>query len=322
MQCDSYIAASRREIWFVVLTLAILLQCGPAHAQKANIFAVDFSRERSEIREPLRSSGNSLMPGNYEITRKESCDGARSLWISLSPSDPIPYRSELRLAKPVSLEYGTDYEVTLSLCVPEFPPDLDEEVVVLQFHSWPDVELGEAWKSPHLRLGITNNKWLITSLSDSRKVTPVKRKPSDKRFEEKKEFDAGKVAFNRWQTWVFKVRFSPFSDGRATVFRNGEVVASWSGPNAFNDKQGPFLKFGLYVPASRLPAGAPGFQDSGSLAIAIKEVSVAVNRRETGAVWVCPISLDTGIVRVDDQIKKWPETLVPDLMRGIVDLCG
>lgn len=289
MDCRQQISWFARCACRAVPTCLVLLAVAPVGAAEQTVFASHFSREAGPLAEVWRPSGNPLTPMNYQITEKNACDGVRALWISLAPSDPVRHRSELRLARPSSLEYDTDYEVSFDLCVPEVSPDIGEEVVVLQFHSWPDLDLGETWKSPHLRLGMVKGRWQLTSLADDRKVTPPKRHPADTRYRTQKVVDAGPVRADRWESWVFRVRFSPFADGRLEILRNGKVIAAWLGPNAFNDARGPFLKFGLYVPGHRPPQAVPGFGAHDRLFLAIGGLSIV-----RGSATVEPTSAGTG----------------------------
>jgi Polysaccharide lyase len=256
------------------LALILLFGASPVFAYDETIFSADFSFAGVPMPAALRTSGNLLSSLNYEVSARPECSRARALWISLAPSDPVSYRSELRLAQPKALEMGVDYDITLNLCVPQIRQQSDAEIVMLQFHSWPDTAYGETWKSPHLRLGLVRDKWLISSMADTRQITPQKLRTTDTRYEEKKEIDGGYVRFGVWETWVFKVRFSPSSDGHLEIIRNGRTVTSWSGRNAFNDELGPFIKLGVYVPERRTDSGDSTLTDAERIFLGIKALSV------------------------------------------------
>ena len=58
--------------------------------------------------------------------------------------------------------------------------------------------------------------------------------------------DLGPVDKNKWNDWVFHIRFSYKSDGILEIWKNKVKVFSMSGPNSFNDQHYPYFKIGIY----------------------------------------------------------------------------
>jgi Polysaccharide lyase len=62
----------------------------------------------------------------------------------------------------------------------------------------------------------------------------------------------------KWVDWVFRIRWSPSSAGRVTVWRNKQQAVDISGPNMKPETQGPYWKFGIYKsPWKQVPSSVP-----------------------------------------------------------------
>lgn len=112
--------------------------------------------------------------------------------------------------------------------------------IVSQWHSSPDLHLGEGWISPPLGLNIRNDRYYVIVLWDSKKVTPQGQ------WQGKKEFDLGPVEKNKWVDWVFHINWSYNSDGVLEIWKNKQKVVNYRGPIGFNDEKYPYFKMGIY----------------------------------------------------------------------------
>ena len=194
--------------------------------------------------------------------------GEYALRIKLEPEDVDPSgksRSELRpLSHPQELSYRADYRVphvyTFSLFIPsDWQPDAPE--IVAQWHGKPDQDENgeeiEPYRSPPLALRMTYIEdplhpgtgvpaWNVVVHWDETAVTPDDENsvhlvtilpPTD-----------ASADLGQWVDWRFEVTWDWRPDGAGTVrvLKDGAQVALYSGPNAFNDEEGPNSKIGLY----------------------------------------------------------------------------
>jgi hypothetical protein len=75
-----------------------------------------------------------------------------------------------------------------------------------------------------------------------------------------KAIDLGSIASSKgqWVDWVFRIRWSPYADGRITVWRNKYWIAGVSRPTMYPDAYGPYWKFGIYKsPWKQVPTLVP-----------------------------------------------------------------
>lgn len=194
--------------------------------------------------------------------------GEYALRIKLEPDDVDPNdksRSELRpRSHPQELSYRAGYGVphvyTFSLFIPsDWQPDAPE--IVAQWHGKPDQDENgdniEPYRSPPLALRMTYIEdplqpgtgvpaWDVVVHWDETPVTPDDENsvhlvtilpPTD-----------ASADLGQWIDWRFEVTWDwrPGGAGTVRVFKDGTQVALYSGPNAFNDEEGPNSKIGLY----------------------------------------------------------------------------
>ena len=57
----------------------------------------------------------------------------------------------------------------------------------------------------------------------------------------------GLIEHNTWTNWVKHIKLSYGKDGLLEVWRDGNLVHQEMGPNCYNDRFLPYLKFGLYI---------------------------------------------------------------------------
>ena len=111
---------------------------------------------------------------------------------------------------------------------------------VVQWHASPDFSLGEDYRSPPLALFIQDGLWQLNTRWASNPVN------DNNNISGKMIGDFGKAETGKWTQFVFHIRFSYKSDGFVQVWKNGERIYSVVGPNYYNDKVGPYFKFGIY----------------------------------------------------------------------------
>jgi hypothetical protein len=131
-------------------------------------------------------------------------------------------------------------EYSFSIFLPnDFATDTIPEIVA-QWHARPDTELGETWRSPPISLSTKNGHWLLTVMWATEPVN------TNKDFSGRKSIDLGVYKKNEWTSWKFEIRFSYKNDGLIKIYQNDRLVLDRNGPNYYNDKKGPFFKYGIY----------------------------------------------------------------------------
>jgi len=132
-------------------------------------------------------------------------------------------RAELRLENEVESERWYGFSNFLPA---DFESDPLPEIIA-QWHEVPDWDLGEEWRSPPVSLAIKEDHYYIKILWAAAQVNTNKTKDGEK------EFDLGPVDKNKWNDWVFHIKFSYKADGILEVWKNKKKVLEHSGPNFF-----------------------------------------------------------------------------------------
>jgi len=118
--------------------------------------------------------------------------------------------------------------------------------IIMQYHSVPDVELGEEWRNPVSSLVIRGDNLQYDYRSSVEQVTPKDEKGF--KYTGKGTIQLGRVRFNEWNNIIFHQSFDTRS-GSIKIWLNGQVFEREHVGIGYNDKHGMFLKFGLYCPA-------------------------------------------------------------------------
>lgn len=182
---------------------------------------------------------------SVQIIQSPARAGDHAARFELRRDDPnvqTSKRTEL-VQKPVPANSERWYGFSLML-----PSDWETESsfeIVTQWHSIPDFDLKEDWRSPSLYLSVRNKVWRITNRWDP-KLRTLKNDPKPEGGIA--TLWEGPYQKGVWTDWVVHVKWSSQSDGLLEVWKNGELVVSKKGPNTYNDRQGPYLKMGLYKP--------------------------------------------------------------------------
>jgi hypothetical protein len=154
--------------------------------------------------------------------------------------DKVAYRTEV--SGPGS-ELGKEYWYGFSIFLPDdYAADKVWEIVS-QWHGVPDFKIGENWRNPVMALSTDGGRWGFVSRWDPKRNTFEGGK---REYGGTKKYDLGPYRTGVWTDWVVHVKWSFKTDGILEVWRNGKKVVRQKGPNAFNDKKGPYFKMGLY----------------------------------------------------------------------------
>jgi hypothetical protein len=170
-------------------------------------------------------------------------------------TEMVPLRmARLYIKKGRYPKYGQAYWYGLRMFIPEDWQWDEYEDIMMQWHGLPDFDLDETHRNPPLSLRIERGSngpgqnYYVQIYADSKRVTP--QKGAENRYTVHERHEIGPVTgdVGRWTDWVFKINWSYENEGYFTIWKNGHVVFEYSGPTAFNDYRGPYLKFGLYKP--------------------------------------------------------------------------
>lgn len=173
--------------------------------------------------------------GKYSA-RFKSGDGARCEIL------PRVYKNFLtdQLREP----FDEDRWYGFSTYLPEGWEFNDRNEVLAQWHSSRDVIFGEkGGRGPPLALRILRDKWRLTHGWDGDLLS----KPGAKAIY---PLWVDTIETGIWIDWVFHVRWSYKKEGEGIieVWKNGEKIVSYKGPNTYNDIRGVYLKVGSYHP--------------------------------------------------------------------------
>lgn len=159
------------------------------------------------------------------------------------------FRTELRTN---AVPFGLSHQFCFRVHLPAAWDAASPPVTIVQWHAVPDRLLGEAGRSPPLRLMIEKGQWSVTHAHDDRRNSS--------------SAEAGEIFFSTtfqapvdWgedTDWCFDVRWDEDAKGAYAVRMNGVDAARHEGPFGYRDWIAPFLKFGVYIPkADELPGG-------------------------------------------------------------------
>lgn len=180
------------------------------------------------------------------VSAPESCSGEHALRFPLTFRwDDSGFRNELTYRGIPHFSLNENYWFGFAIYLPEgWEADPTGDDILLQFHGWPDEEIGEAWRNPPIALLTRNDQWHLWALFDSKRNSG-----SPPRLEGANHFPLGAFETGKWTTWVMHVRFSYGDDGLLEVWKDSELVLQHRGGNSYNDSRGPYLKFGNYKSA-------------------------------------------------------------------------
>ena len=180
-------------------------------------------------------------PEAITLSDAVSRKGRYSARFEFTKTDPLLYngfvRAEIKQGFPMDHTgeawYGFSHYLENWICDPRAE-------VVAQWHEIPDWDLGENWRSPPVSLEIKDNRYTVKVLWASQPVNTNKTKDGE-RF-----YDLGPVRSDVWVDWVFHIKFRYDETGVLEVWKNKKKLLTRKGPNAYNDKNWPYFKLGIY----------------------------------------------------------------------------
>lgn len=157
--------------------------------------------------------------------------------VFLSNGIPDGFRAELKDTYRATVG-GEDW-YSFSVYLPKDFPIHGNRFVFGQWNASPDNAAEEALeRSPPLSQRFINGKFRITLYKEPLlKTFPAAGK--------KVIFETKDFALGRWHDFVYQIKWS-HKNGFVNAWRNGEKFLSYEGPIGYDDKEGPYFKFGLY----------------------------------------------------------------------------
>lgn len=219
-------------------TAGIVLSLTLEGAQ-AQSLRVDNGFEDRTIGSDFTESGN--LPEPSQLQKR---DGSWSLRSFLDRAkSPVSYRTEVQV--PGNQNVGEVYWAGISIYFPETHVASDVWEIVFQLHGTPD-----DWNNvpPNLQpvFSVMTEAGIGGPFTLLGFYNPVSNADGNTK----------RVAFNArvgtikagWNDFVFnwKWAYAEGQGGFTKVWIDGQAVLDYKGPNTFNDKTGPYTKFGLY----------------------------------------------------------------------------
>ncbi|MFO7278088.1 MAG: polysaccharide lyase [Pseudomonadota bacterium] len=157
-------------------------------------------------------------------------------------TSPKSFRTEVSTGGKEKVKPGQEYWYGFSIYLPKSYVADNIWEIVAQWHSSPDneEEFNNA-PNPPLSLHTGNGVWTISTIWDAKPITDKKLG-----YDGKRSYKLGSYATGKWTDWVFRVKWSHKSDGLLQVWKDGQLVIDHKGPVGFNDRNGPYLKLGIY----------------------------------------------------------------------------
>jgi hypothetical protein len=226
------------------LLVLIILSCSSASAKADVLFSATFENQdfNGLDEKPLccqhsaKTVSSPARTGQYAVRFILNSDDAGYIYSQWQ--DPV---HRAMLAKYKTAKIGDIRWYGVSIYVDPSWRDTTRDpngTIVFQWHRVPDP--GEATKSPHLSIQITRDDvWKIVNLSDP---NPITTPGSSKMI----SWNVGNVEKGKWVDWVVHAKWSYKSDGILKVWKDGELLVNYAGPNLFNDQQPEFIMFGVY----------------------------------------------------------------------------
>ncbi|MBU6953472.1 polysaccharide lyase [Hahella sp. HN01] len=149
------------------------------------------------------------------------------------------FRAELK--DPIRARMNETYWYSFSMFIPRDFPVHKNRLVLGQWHAESDSEQEDSLgRSPVLSQRFVDGQFYIQSRHSDVKIQTTTETAKHKLYKTR-PFTLGE-----WNDFVYQVHWSYKDDGLINVWLNGEQIVHYTGPNAYNDDQGPYFKFGLY----------------------------------------------------------------------------
>ncbi|MDD3013295.1 MAG: heparin lyase I family protein [Candidatus Gastranaerophilales bacterium] len=199
-------------------------------------------------------------PGDIKIVDAPGGKKGKALRVSISKTEDFAGVANgsprAELLRPREFYHGEDYTIKWKTFLPDnfqFDNSSNEEIIT-QIHQ--DAASG----SPPFALGLAGNKYFMVS------DTPLGKQ---KKFFGNAEIDSGK-----WIDWTLHYKPSFSDEGLSELYKNGQSVAKFVGPNTYPNNDIGYLKIGIYKWFWKKPS-YPSKVDS--LTIYFDDISISQN---------------------------------------------
>ncbi|WP_336973124.1 heparin lyase I family protein [Sphingobium aromaticiconvertens] len=136
-------------------------------------------------------------------------------------------------------EFGQTYLISFQLTIPPGARNAAEWMSLMQIQSTFDP--GEQGHSPPFGLYMKGEKMDISARYSPEEITPPGAFKHIQLYRDDKDIERGHPFAMK-----IRVRFDHGGKGAIEIWRDGRQLVSYQGPFGFNDKRGPYLKFGIY----------------------------------------------------------------------------
>jgi hypothetical protein len=217
---------------FLISLTTLLSSCtvlNPILFQPTSSIVLDDKVWGNECKDGLKQSYNLL-----DITLRKGqrrCEITNHDWVSLDSNFHISFNIKAKEIRALDPKWHT----------------------IMQIHSFPDLAIGEVWRCPILSLEVIRGRLRAYSRWDRNEVSVTKASTcanSGNSIQSKVLFTNYPLQANQNYQITVSGFLSTTTDGWLTIYIDKELVATSFGPNAFNDKRGPYLKLGVYKPTS------------------------------------------------------------------------
>jgi hypothetical protein len=140
--------------------------------------------------------------------------------------------------------FRTEMWYRFSIFIPEDWPEADVRCLIAQWHGWPDLHRGEAWRSPVAALEYRNGMFIIRICFNDQ---PVQKDNSLSSNNKTILYKSDRYAVKGvWHDFAVNAFFDPSGKGFFRVWIDGNKIVDYTGPLGYNDAFGPWFKMGLY----------------------------------------------------------------------------
>jgi hypothetical protein len=169
----------------------------------------------------------------------------RVVAIPLNYSDPVRYRTEIKLERIPQFELSKVYRISFRIFIPPGWQNDELADLIMQIHGQPDP--GEFSRNPPISLVIEEEMLKLVLRGDGNSKTQTNMLTKKHSYTEPtRDYSAGGVEKGKWTRieMVFLNRFD--ANGWFKLWLNGVLVVEDQGANAYNDRKGGYFSLGNY----------------------------------------------------------------------------
>jgi hypothetical protein len=171
----------------------------------------------------------------FELRPGDQWEGASSY-----RDGPDQFRTELSGHRNFTATMGKDYWYGFSMLIPaDFPHAAVTQVIIGEWHDVADQ--GEISRSPVLAQRYEYSVFRVQLYYSSQEI---QRSDSGIR---KVIYDDYHFKKGVWHDFIYHIKWSYESDGFVEMWLDGKKLTDYKGPVGYNDNQGPYFKYGLYI---------------------------------------------------------------------------